>query len=200
MLKTDNNWDKIVDVVIIGYGMAGIVSAMTAHDEGAEVLILDKMQQENFHTNSSLSGGIFIGSSDVKKTIQYMEGLNRIRGEHIPTGDILWTEPEITQVWAEYTADNANWMQNLGGNISLRGTGGEHQTIPGHESIERWMFAGSGLRMMHFLYDKVNERRIEVRYSIKARKLLTNLKGEAIGVRAETAEGRQVDIGASRAS
>lgn len=199
MLKMDTNWDKTADVVIIGYGMAGIVSAITAHDDGMEVLILDKMPQENFHTTSSLSGGIFISTSDVKKTIQYVEGLNLIGSGGIPTGDILWTEPEITQVWAEYTADNAKWMQNLGANISLRSTGGEHPTITGCESIEKWLFAGSGFRMMQFLYDKVSEREIEVRHSTRAKKLLTNLKGEVIGVRVVTAEGREMDIGAPKA-
>jgi len=33
-------WDKSAEVVIIGYGMAGAVAAITAHDEGAKVLIL----------------------------------------------------------------------------------------------------------------------------------------------------------------
>ncbi|MFC2020802.1 FAD-dependent oxidoreductase [Chloroflexota bacterium] len=195
----DSNWDKTADVVIIGYGLAGVVSAITAHDAGSEVLILDKMPQEKFHSSSSMSGGIFISTSDVKKTIQYMEGLNLISNRGVPTGDIMWTEPEITQVWAEYTADNAKWMQNLGANISLRRNGGEHPTIPGCESIERWVFAGSGFRMMNFLYDKVSERKIEVRHSTRAKKLLTNLKGEVIGVKVVTAEGQERDIGAHKA-
>ncbi|MBI2210324.1 MAG: FAD-dependent oxidoreductase, partial [Deltaproteobacteria bacterium] len=36
-------WDRETDVVIVGYGFAGAVSAITAHDAGAKVLLLEKM-------------------------------------------------------------------------------------------------------------------------------------------------------------
>ena len=31
------NWDKEVDVLVVGYGAAGGISAITAHDAGAKV-------------------------------------------------------------------------------------------------------------------------------------------------------------------
>ena len=180
-------------MVVVGYGMAGAVAAITAHDLGAEVLIVDKQPEENFCTTSSLSGGVFITSSDVKKTLNYMEGLNRI------SGDIYWTEPEINQVWAEYIADNKRWMEKLGGNVQPMATGAEHPEIPDWESIQIWRYSGSGLAMMKFLYSQVTQRRIEVRHNTPAKKLLTNLNGEVVGVRVETEGGEQMDIGASRA-
>ena len=143
LIKTDANWDKVTDVVIVGYGMAGAVSAITAHDYGAETLVIDKQAKENFRTNSSLSSGYFVSSSDVKKTAQYVDTLNRLNV------DIPWTEPEITQVWAEYTADNAKWMQKLGAKLlPIKGIMAEHKEIPGSESFEGWQYAGSGPRMM----------------------------------------------------
>jgi len=193
LVKLDASWDRVVDVIVVGYGMAGAVAAITAHDHGAEVLILDKQPQEGFYTTSSLSGGIFIGSSDVKRTVQYVEALNRI------CGDIPWTEPEVTRVWAEYIADNKNWIEKLGGKVHLFAVGGEHPELPGSDSIELWHFHGAGIRMMKFLYDQVSRRGIEVRYNTRARKLLTDLNGEVVGVRAETEEGRRLDIGATRA-
>ncbi len=36
-------WQREVDVVVVGYGLAGGVSAVTAHDAGASVLLLEKM-------------------------------------------------------------------------------------------------------------------------------------------------------------
>ncbi len=36
------NWNKEADVVVIGYGAAGATTAITAHDAGAKVLILEK--------------------------------------------------------------------------------------------------------------------------------------------------------------
>jgi len=37
-----DKWDFEADVVIVGYGGAGAVAAITAHDAGAKILILEK--------------------------------------------------------------------------------------------------------------------------------------------------------------
>ena len=49
MAATDGNgsaeqqFDEEVDVVVVGYGFAGGVSAIEAHDAGAKVLVVEKM-------------------------------------------------------------------------------------------------------------------------------------------------------------
>ena len=50
-----NHWDKEVDVIVVGFGAAGGVSAITAHDAGAKVLLIEKMP--NPGGISILSGG-----------------------------------------------------------------------------------------------------------------------------------------------
>ena len=39
------------EILIIGYGGAGAVAAMTAHDLGSNVLIIEKMEQGGGNTN-----------------------------------------------------------------------------------------------------------------------------------------------------
>ena len=41
--EKETNWDKEVDVVVVGFGAAGGVSAITAHDAGAKVLLIENM-------------------------------------------------------------------------------------------------------------------------------------------------------------
>jgi len=41
------------DVVVVGWGAAGTAAAVTAHDEGAEVLILEKMSDGGGNTRVS---------------------------------------------------------------------------------------------------------------------------------------------------
>ena len=36
-------WDDDADVVIVGYGYAGAVAAIEAHDAGADVVLIEKM-------------------------------------------------------------------------------------------------------------------------------------------------------------
>ncbi|WP_165867556.1 FAD-binding protein [Paenibacillus pinisoli] len=54
--KKPANWDREVDVVVMGTGGAALVSAIMAHDQGAEVLILEKAAQIGGTT--AFSGGI----------------------------------------------------------------------------------------------------------------------------------------------
>jgi succinate dehydrogenase/fumarate reductase flavoprotein subunit len=49
-------WDRVVDVVVMGSGAAGLTAATLAHDGGAEVLLLEKADQIGGTTG--VSGGM----------------------------------------------------------------------------------------------------------------------------------------------
>jgi len=48
-------WDKEVDVLVVGSGAGAMVSALTAHDRGGEVLLIEKSPQ--YGGSSAMSGG-----------------------------------------------------------------------------------------------------------------------------------------------
>ena len=56
ILKTTMKWDVETDVVVIGSGGAALTTAILAHDQGAEVIILEKSDQIGGTT--AFSGGI----------------------------------------------------------------------------------------------------------------------------------------------
>ncbi|MBW2091896.1 MAG: FAD-dependent oxidoreductase [Deltaproteobacteria bacterium] len=43
MKSLPSNWDYETDVVVVGYGYAGGIAAIEAADQGADVLLLEKM-------------------------------------------------------------------------------------------------------------------------------------------------------------
>ena len=45
-------WDMTTDVLIIGYGGAGAATAITAADNGANVLIIERQHQETMRSNT----------------------------------------------------------------------------------------------------------------------------------------------------
>ncbi|MBW1902350.1 MAG: FAD-binding protein [Deltaproteobacteria bacterium] len=197
MLETEKvPWDKTAEVVIVGYGMAGTVAAITAHDKGAEVLVLEKQPANSHHTNSSMSGGFIIVPSDVEGAVKYMEALYRV------DGDLYWTEREIIRVWAEYSSQNKDWIENHGGKLELIAPMGEHFDVPGADSIHGYSFPGRGLRMMRILDQRVKERRIEIMHDTAAERLITDRNGQVIGVRTNHRDGgvlKTLNVRASRA-
>jgi succinate dehydrogenase/fumarate reductase flavoprotein subunit len=109
-----NRWTEGVDVVVVGYGGAGAVTAIAAHDAGAKVIILEKQLQdtatESRHTpNTRMSGGAFCGASDKERARLYLEGMVKVANE------ILDTErKEVLDVFAQYMVDNGRWLRNIG--------------------------------------------------------------------------------------
>jgi flavin-dependent dehydrogenase len=67
-------FDETVDVVVIGYGFAGAVSAITAHDAGCRVLLLEKMADPG--GISICSGGGLRLSRDRDATFAYLKATN----------------------------------------------------------------------------------------------------------------------------
>ena len=193
-MRAQNNirWDKEVDVIIIGFGGAGAVGAITAHDAGVSVCILEKQPEAVQVTNTSMGNGVFIQPNDVESAVRYMTGLN--------TADngVKWTDEATVRSWSQYASQNSAWLEGLGARVNLFRKGGEHRHVPGYESIEIYRPAGMGFGLMRVLKKNVVDRNIEVLYETPARKLLTTSSGEVVGVQAEK-DGKPLNFRARRA-
>ena len=70
--NSDNHqWDKEVDVIVVGFGAAGGISAITAHDAGAKVLLIEKMPHPG--GISILSGGGVAFAHNAEGAFQYLK-------------------------------------------------------------------------------------------------------------------------------
>ena len=66
-------WGKEADVVVIGFGGAGAASAISAHDAGAEVLVLEKSGVGG--GNTAVSGGGVLCPTNSEDAYKYIMGL-----------------------------------------------------------------------------------------------------------------------------
>src|SRR3972149_12196925 len=94
--RNEAMWDYQADVVIVGLGGAGAAAALTAHDAGAKVLVLEKNPEGG--GNTKYSGGSMRTYLDVEKASDYIEAL--CDGT---------TERDVVQTFVTEASRNAEW-------------------------------------------------------------------------------------------
>ncbi|MFB3886507.1 MAG: FAD-dependent oxidoreductase [Thermodesulfobacteriota bacterium] len=189
------NWDRETDVVVIGYGSAGAMAAVAAHDAGARVLILEKMAEAGGATRTS--GGRMRVILDPEKAIEFFfEMCERT------------TPRDILEVLVREGVKIPEMVRNLGGeaeSVLPEKKFYPHPTerfpLPGSESIafNRYRVkgpvataadTGGGANVMSLLIRNVTARKIEALYETPAVKLITGDQGGVIGVEASCRENR----------
>ena len=193
------------DVIVIGYGGAGAAAAITAHDSGASVTILEKMPEPG--GNSALSEiSFFTPSAD--KVPQAVEHIHKLCFGS--------TELDVIQAYVEESVNNKPWIEQLGGTTQPTQTGvglvrypyvrkPAFPNIPGAEAMTNsritYTHKGDtpfGNRLWTLLENNVERRGIRVMTSTPAKELVTNKKGEVIGVIAER-KGEAISLKAKKA-
>lgn len=190
--KSERTWDKETDVVVVGYGGAGAATAISAYDNGAEVLILEKMEQGGGNTAVSLGG--FLNTSDTEAAYQYTASLFEY--------SLAEMDEEIVRVFADECANNAEWVTSLEEGIEpLKYGGASYKEVAGSETQEKYQIPRKGMRSGESLFAMyqyaVEERGIEALLNTPAKRLITDGEGAVIGVVAES-NGQEISIKARK--
>jgi len=190
--RVPQRWDREADVVIAGYGFAGAAAAITAHDQGARVLILEKAPERFRGGNSRVSANGVFWPNDVEKAKIYFRACS---GPYVD--DI---SDEMLDVWAKELYANRAWLEALGWQ-PVRYGGAEYPDLPGADCVSKFVHgAGSvgGARLWSQVIEAaITARKIEILYETPAVRLVRR-GGDIIGVAAQQ-DGKQVHIKANRA-
>ena len=84
------NWDIEADVVVVGFGAAGVAASVTAHDLGAEVVILEKAPDGQHGGNTRVAGQGYLSTSSAEDAAVLAVGRlfkDDDRGAEIMRGD-----------------------------------------------------------------------------------------------------------------
>ncbi|MBU2498997.1 MAG: FAD-binding protein [Proteobacteria bacterium] len=190
-------WEREADVVIAGYGGAGAAAAITAHDTGAKVIVLESMVSGGGNTVVSMGG--FLYPTNAKDAMTYISALYDFSHSD--------KDEETIRVFAQESVKNVAWVKGLreGTEVQVYGHAGFPQ-VPGTGSMNKYLVRGKGKGSTLFArnlwgllsYAVEEQRKIPVLTKTPAKRLVTNNHGEVIGVIAEN-EGRKIAIRANRA-
>lgn len=201
--------NETCDIVVVGFGMAGLAAAITAHDAGAEVLVLEKMPASKAGGNSRVSGQVWFCPTDVELAKAHLGEL----ADEYPVPE------DVASAWAEETSHHNDWVraraEEVNGqiprddgdpytgdhtNIVRRSFGEEGRQfgweIPEHEYFElkynecgtEYNYIGGSQgwsRLWLTLKTAFERREIPVLFETRATELIQGEDGEIVGLRAE---------------
>jgi tricarballylate dehydrogenase len=183
-----NDWD----VIVVGAGNAGASTAVSAHEHGAKVLLIEKTPKKYRGGNTRLAGGIFRfphnGGKDVHRNL--IPDLNNEELENLAIppytkkdfhkdlmkASLDFAEPELAKLLVNNARPTIDWMTRLGINWQLPnsfiGFEGKKYYEPGIPVSAK----GSGPGLVNMWFKIIKERKIQIFYDSKVTKILLNHK------------------------
>jgi len=198
-------FDEEIDVVVVGFGFAGGVSAIEAHDAGASVLVVEKMPDPG--GISICSHGAVCSTRDPDGAFAYLRATNAGR-----------TDDAVLRALADGMRDLETYVRRLaevtGAEFMIRERGGNYP-LPGENSFYYTQITAipnvdaaqiypqvkgrpGGPLVFHVLRRNVEERGIEVRLGTPVRALVSTPACEVLGVEIETPAGERRRVRARR--
>ena len=190
------------DVVVIGAGGAGLTAAVSAVENGASVVVLEKTSQCG--GNTLVSGGEFnIPCTDVqlklaeeadddKKALYEGDSVDLYAEDTLKGGDNL-ANPELVHTLAENALPSYEWLKD---DVNLEIVPDELMHFGAHsKSRAIKTVSHSGYEMIHKLETAALDKGVAIEFNTKAVELMKNDEGEITGVKAEN-NGKEVTFNA----
>jgi hypothetical protein len=199
-IPVPTNWSQTADVVVVGYGGAGAVSAIEAYDAGANVIILEKTPSwaSLGVASPAISGG---GGS----TCMSAGGSNFVSdpvagANYIYQSSYGNTPMDLCQAIAWMESQIPAWFAKMGLPITTPATNAEFPQIPGGSSAFSSLSIGSGFQIFKEYDGLVQKRNIPVLFNTPATDLIQDPDTkEILGVQALANGSEVLNIKANRA-
>lgn len=182
-------WDKVADVVVVGYGFAGTSAAIAASERDATVLLIEKAPEKYKGGNSRVSANILMWVNNVEKAETHFKAMAG------PFMDGI--SDKMLRNWAVGMHDNRAWLKHLGMNPKPLNWV-EFPELPGSDCVQP-LLNGKVIgeaKLWNVMESAVSLRPIRILYETAAAELIM-VNGECIGLLAKH-DGREMRIKANR--
>jgi fumarate reductase flavoprotein subunit len=184
---------KDTEVAIIGAGGAGLSAAVSAHQNGAKVIVIEKMP--NVGGNTIISGSAYNAVDEKRQAPQGIEdSIEKFYTQTYEGGD-KQGDPELVRVLVENAYPTIEWLESLG--MEFKDT---VFTVLGalwprsHKPVEP---LGTGYVNTYMNYINEHSDEIEILTETEAKELVVSEDGRVTGFIAEGKNGK-VTVNASK--
>ncbi|MEF2967521.1 FAD-binding protein [Paenibacillus sp. M1] len=172
------------DVVVVGAGASGVSAAVTAADQGAKVIIIEKTGVIGGASNLSWAGKFYNSSVAVDNGVKVeveKEIADWIVNNH-------WrVDSAAIRQYVTQSGETYDWLKNKGYETTFLNFGGEQlHVLPAYETREQLL--------RNMLAESVERNGGQVITETTAKELMTGSAGEVTGVIAEKADGTTLEI------
>lgn len=197
-------WSDAVDVVVVGFGIAGGCAAVTAAAAGANVLVLEKAAAAG-GTTSMAGGHFYLGGGTA---VQQATGHDDTAEEMYKYLVAVSREPDLAKIraYCDGSVEHFNWLEDLGFQFERSFYPGKVVVPPGTEGLSYtgnekvWPFCeqakpaprghsvpvpgelGGAAMVIDLLLKRAGDLGVQFRYETGATNLVVNPDGAVIGV------------------
>lgn len=179
------------DIVVVGAGGAGLTAAVIAKDNGADVIVLEKMPYIGGNTLRA-TGGLNAAGTKYQKAAG-IEDTPDIHFEDTMKGGYHKNNPTLVRIMVDFANDAVEWLNRLGANlVNVAISGGS--TNPRSHAPEGG--AAVGPAIVDTLEQAAKDRDIQILMNTTATELITDANGAVVGVKATSKEKGELVINA----
>lgn len=178
--KTGKVRIESTDLVVIGAGAAGMTAAITAHDAGVKVIVLEK--QPITGGNSMLAAG---GMNAAETKFQQAKGIKDsvdLMYQDTMKGGKNTNDPELVRILAKNSAASVDWLTSIGADISDVGRMAGASANRTHRPTGG---AAVGAHIANVLKKNAMDRKMDVRVNSKVVKIMVDKQGRVSGVQVQ---------------
>ncbi len=181
--------DDTADIVVIGAGGAGMSAAVEATNQGAKVIVLEKMPMVGGNTTRATGGLNAAGTKHQEaagiKDSQQLYFDDTMKGGHDKNN------PELVKVLTTKAKDSVVWLEEMGADLSEVGRAGGASVNRIHRPK-----GGSavGPNVVTTLKKVIEEKNIDLRLNNSATEIIKGEDGSVAGVKAKDKDGKEYNI------
>ena len=185
-------YETEADIIVVGGGAAGMTAAITAHDLGASVILLEKSSVLGGNTVCAANGINAADSAVQLADTKYQEAKASVEGLESLQMNNEDAHENLVKAFAENSGEVIDWMSGLGVNFTVDIREDQRNSEQNYYLLQDTSDGSTAITMINKVSAELKKQGITVYYNMDAHDLVTDESGKVTGVTASSAEGEEV--------